>query len=462
MTASTKSLVIAGTHSGVGKTTVALGIMAALKRRGLAVQPFKAGPDFIDPGHHRAVCGLPSRTLDGWMLGRESTVASFRHHCEGRDVAVVEGVMGLFDGIGPEDEGSTAQIARWLKTAVLLVVDARGMSGSVAPLLNGFKTYRRDVLFSGVVLNRVGSADHCSRLTAVIEAKCDLPVIGCLPAEGSITIPERHLGLVTADELRLPRGLIERMAVLFERCLDLDLLLKRSTSLTRRPVPTRAPGAAPSPAAPRVRLGIACDRAFTFYYQDNLDMLRQMGAHLVFFSPLRDRTLPERLDGIYIGGGYPELCASDLEANGAMRRELKRFAEAGGVIYAECGGLMYLGKGIRTCAGKMHKMVGIFPYTTIMHRRLTQLGYHTVRAVRNTILARRGECARGHQFRYSAVERGSPVRGDAFSVKKVTTGRATRDGFRYKNVLAQYVHLHFGSNPHFAKRFVESCRTHAG
>jgi cobyrinic acid a,c-diamide synthase len=216
------------------------------------------------------------------------------------------------------------------------------------------------------------------------------------------------------------------------------------------------------PVTPRVRIGLASDRAFSFYYQDNLDMLRQMGASLVPFSPLRDRVLPARLDGIYIGGGYPELFAPDLEANLGMRREVRRFAGEGGVIYAECGGLMYLGKGIRTFAGRTHTMAGIFPYTTIMHRRLTRLGYHAVRALRDTIIARRGESARGHQFRYSSLAGDNRLQGDAFSVTRGAGGRAERDGFRYKNVLAQYVHVHFGSNRNWARRFVESCYRRAG
>ncbi len=458
MSAPTKAMIIAGTHSGVGKTTVALGIMAALKRRGLAVQPFKVGPDFIDPGHHQSVCGLPSRNLDGWMLGRDYTIESFRHHCEGKDAAVVEGVMGLFDGIGSGDEGSTAQIARWLKTAVVLVVDARGMSGSVAALVNGFKTYRRDVRLSGVVLNRVGSADHCRRLTSIITERCGMPVIGSLPAEDALAIPERHLGLVTAQEVRLKKSFIDRMAALFERSLDLDLLLRTGSSLPRQPMRVRGHADAVTPLTPRVRIGIASDRAFSFYYQDNLDMLRRMGATLVPFSPLRDRVLPPRLQGIYIGGGYPEVFAPDLEANRSMRGALKRFAEEDGVIYAECGGLMYLGKGIRTVTGSMHAMTGVFPYTTIMHRRLTRLGYHTVRAIRDTIIARRGECARGHQFRYSSLAGDGPLKGDGFSVARGAGGRAEREGFRYKNVLAQYVHIHFGSNSNYAQQFVESCR----
>jgi cobyrinic acid a,c-diamide synthase len=289
-----------------------------------------------------------------------------------------------------------------------------------------------------------------------------MPVVGCLPAEDSLTIPERHLGLVTAQEVRLQKRFIERMAALFERSLDLDLLLRISSPLQKRHMHAlRGYDMAPR-MIQLVRIGLASDRAFSFYYQDNLDMLRQMGATLVPFSPLRDRALPARLDGIYIGGGYPEVFAPDLEANRTMRREIKRFAEEGGVIYAECGGLMYLGKGIRTFSGRMYKMAGIFPYTTIMHRRLTRLGYHIVRALRDTIIARRGECARGHQFRYSSLAGDGPLKGDAFSVTKGAGGRAERDGFRYKNVLAQYVHIHFGSNRSCAQRLVESCHQRAG
>jgi len=332
----------------------------------------------------------------------------------------------------------------------------------VAALINGFKTYRRDVMLSGVVLNRVGSADHFRRLTSIITERCGTPVVGCLPAEVSITIPGRHLGLVTAKEVRLKKRFIDRMAALFERSLDLDLLLRTGSSLQKRQMQARRHDAAAPPVIPRVRIGLASDRAFSFYYQDNLDMLRQMGATLVPFSPLRDRYLPPRLHGIYIGGGYPEVFAGELEANRGMRREIMRFAEEGGVICAECGGLMYLGTGIRTFAGRAHKMVGIFPYTTIKQQRLTHLGYHSVKAVRDTIIARRGECARGHQFRYSSLEGDGPVKGDAFSVSKATSGKAFRDGFRYKNVLAQYVHLHFGSNLNYAHRFVESCRRGAG
>jgi len=461
MGAQTKVMVIAGTHSGVGKTTAALGIMAALKRRGLSVQPFKVGPDFIDPGHHETICKVPSRNLDGWMVGKAYTMSTFSEHSCAMDIAVIEGVMGLFDGNrGSGADGSTAQIARWLKAAVILVIDARGMSGSAAALLDGFQHYDRRVDIAGVILNRVGSADHYRWLKTIIEKKCNLPVIGHLPTESSLSIPERHLGLVSAPEFVLKKKFIERLALLFEHFLDLDLLLKISSPVERfvRPRGLQAPTRRPAPV---VRIGIAHDEAFFFYYQDNLDLLRHMGAKLVYFSPLHDRTLPHHLDGIYIGGGYPELFAPALEANGTMRKELKRFAVDGGVIYAECGGLMYLGKRIQAFDNALYSMVGIFPFTAGMHPKLTHLGYYSVRALRGTILARRGDRARGHQFRYSTLKGSGARAADALSLRKGTTGTSIRDGFIYKNVLAQYVHIHFGSNSNYAKGFVQSCHKRA-
>lgn len=462
MSAKTKVMVIAGTHSGVGKTTVALGIMAALKRRGLSVQPFKVGPDFIDPGHHERICQAASRNLDGWMAGRAATISSFAEHSCGRDVAVIEGVMGLFDGLRESGgDGSTAQIARWLKAAVILVMDARGMSGSAAALVYGFQHYDRRVHMAGVIINRAGSIDHYQWLKTIIEKKCRLPVIGHLPTDSALGIPERHLGLVSAQELVVNRKIIERLGVLFERFLDLDLLLRISSPREKRSPRSPARNAAFRRAAPAVKIGIARDEAFFFYYQDNLDLLRQMGAQLVYFSPLHDAALPGQLDGVYIGGGYPELYARALEANSSMRGELRRFAESGGVIYAECGGLMYLGKSIRTFDNALHAMVGIFPFTAVMQQRLTHLGYYTVRALRSTILARRGERARGHQFRYSRLTGSGASAGNALSIRRGRDGTTHRDGFIYKNVLAQYVHIHFASNRSYARRFVASCHERA-
>ncbi|MFA5111813.1 MAG: cobyrinate a,c-diamide synthase, partial [Desulfobaccales bacterium] len=309
----TRGLVIAGTQSGVGKTTVTLGLMHALARRGLAVQPFKVGPDFIDPGHHTRAAGRLSRNLDGWMLSREANEALFRRQARQADVAVVEGVMGLFDGYdGLSEAGSTAQMAKWLGLPVLLVVDARAMARSAGALVYGFAGFDPDLTLAGVVFNRVGSATH---LTFLRQALASVPGVYCfggLPRDGELAIPERHLGLTTIEDHPLGEAYLSRLADWLEAHLDLEGLLAAlpRLALPGEPVLEAAP--------PTVRLGVARDRAFCFYYPENLELLASFGAELVFFSPLDDRELPSDLHGLYLGGGYPELNAETLAANETM------------------------------------------------------------------------------------------------------------------------------------------------
>ena len=353
-----KVLVIAGTHSGVGKTTITLGIMAALKSREHSIQPFKVGPDFIDPGYHESICRVPSRNLDGWMLSKSYNLRTFYQQSTDKDIAIVEGVMGLYDGArSNSEEGSTAQIAKWIKAPVILVVDARGMSRSVAALVYGFEQYDKRTSIAGIILNRVGSEKHYRWLKEVIEQKCRAPVIGYLPRDLAISIPERHLGLVTSTENRLGKRYVRKLSNLVEQYIDLKLLLKQAASVNT--VKYSAKFTKKSVAIPKqkntVRIGVASDEAFCFYYRDNLDMLKQCGARLLYFSPLKDTVLPENLAGIYLGGGYPELFASQLENNVLMRRAIKEFAIAGGVIYAECGGLMYLGRKLKHSDGKIYQ-----------------------------------------------------------------------------------------------------------
>ena len=456
----TKALVIAGTHSGVGKTTISLAIMAALKNRGLSIQPFKVGPDFIDPGYHQLICKVPSRNLDGWMLSKPYNLEVFYKNSRDKDIALVEGVMGLYDGAQSDSEnGSTAQIAKWLKAPVLLVVDARGMSRSVAALVYGYEQYDKRVNIGGVILNRVGSEKHFNWLKDVIEQKCRAPVVGYFPRELDISIPERHLGLVTRQENPLGKRYSRRLTRLVEQRIDLDLLLKRASPInfktylgktSKKPVFIQNKKGT-------VRIAVARDEAFCFYYPDNLDLLKQYGAQLVYFSPMRDTTLPDDLDGLYLGGGYPELFAPQLEKNSLMKRAVKQFALKGGVIYAECGGLMYLGKKLKPSDHSTCKMANVFPYTTSMDNRIRALGYYTVGARKKNILANRGDEIRGHQFRYSNIEGAPELSSRAFSLRKDLTGKSMTEGFVFKNVLATYMHLHFGSNPDFARRLVESC-----
>ena len=458
---SSRVLVIAGTHSGVGKTTITIGIMSALKKRGLSIQPFKVGPDFIDPGYHELVCKVPSRNLDSWMLDASYNRLLFLQHSRDKDIALVEGVMGLYDGSrDPREDGSTAHMAKLLKAPVILVVDARGMSGSAAAVVSGFEQYDKQIRIPGVILNRVGSKDHYVWLKQLIEEKSRARVLGYLPPDDTVRIPERHLGLLTTRENSLDRAFIRRITGLVERHIDLDLLVKMASPVAFHGIPSQpaqARGGDFCESAP-VRIAVAYDKAFCFYYQDNLDLLTDWGADLTYFSPLRDLSLPDDLDGMYLGGGYPELFAADLGANRELVKGIKRFADRGGTIYGECGGLMYLGRNIKGFDKKTHNMVGLFPFTTVMHTKLTALGYYTVTSRRSTILSTRGDTAKGHQFRYSSIEGIPPTTNRVFSLRKNSSSKVQREGFAFKNVLASYVHLHFGSNSTLARRFVASCK----
>ena len=368
--------------------------------------------------------------------------------------------MGLYDGARSDSEnGSTAQIAKWIKAPVILVVDARGMSRSVAALVYGYEQYDRRLPIAGIILNRVGSAKHFFWLKEIIEQKCRAPVVGYFPRELNISIPERHLGLVTIQENRLGKRYFRTLTRLVEQHMDLDLLLKQASPINPKTFlsKTERKSVAIHKKKDTVRIGVARDEAFCFYYHDNLDLIKHYGGHLIYFSPLKDKDLPGDLDGLYLGGGYPELFALRLEANSLMRKAVKQFALRGGVIYAECGGLMYLGKKLKQSDNKTFKMVNVFPYSTIMDTRIQALGYYTVSARKTNILANRGDEVRGHQFRYSHLKEIPDLYSRAFSLKKDSTAKPMNEGFVYKNVLATYMHLHFGSNPGFANSFVVSC-----
>ena len=456
-----KSLVIAGTHSGSGKTTVSIGIMSALRKRGFSIQPFKVGPDFIDPGYHAQACGIPSRNLDGWMLDKKYNLETFLHHSRGKEISIIEGVMGLYDGYGGKsEEGSTAQIAKWLNSPVILVVDAKSIARSVAALVYGFEKFDTQVKIAGVILNRVGSVKHYKWLKDAIAERCKAKVIGYLPSDTSIKIPERHLGLVTSKENSLKRDFIQRITDLIGHFVDLSQLLNIASPIRRKELsPSRGSESKINQNSTHsVRIGVAYDEAFCFYYRDNFDLLQKFGAELICFSPLRDKCLPKELDGIYLGGGYPELFARDLNSNQVMRREIKRFAADGGIIYAECGGLMYLGNTIKDFDNNGFEMVGVFPFTTRMEKKLTDLGYYTVEVLKDNILSKKGDVIKGHQFRYSSLENISPSIRSVYRIRK-GANEVRREGFTRKNVLASYVHIHFGSNINFARQFIDSCRT---
>jgi cobyrinic acid a,c-diamide synthase len=441
-------IVVAGTHSGVGKTTVTTGIMAALHRRGLRVQGFKVGPDFIDPTFHHAATGRPSHNLDGWMLSRQTNLEIFARAIRDADVAVIEGVMGLFDGKGsPSSAGSlsgtTAEMAIWLDAAVVLVLDASAMAGSAAAIVHGFDTLVPELQVAALVCNKVASDKHYGYLRDVITAHCRPALLGYLPRDASFTIPERHLGLHLASET-LTEDRLDRLAAWIESHLDLDRLLQLGA---RRETPVTLPRPAGKSAS--VRIGIARDAAFCFYYHDNLELLSRLGAELVEFSPIADSMLPPDLDGIYLGGGYPELHAEALSANEPMRAAIAEFAASDAPVYAECGGFMYLTQAIVKLSGRSWPMAGIFPTSARMQRRLTKLGYIEVENCEAGGWLSPGECARGHEFRYSVID---PMPETVHRVYKDPA-----EGYRVRSVLGSYVHLHFLSCPRFAEHFVRDC-----
>jgi cobyrinic acid a,c-diamide synthase len=451
-------LIITGTHSGVGKTTVTLAILAALKARGRQMQAFKVGPDFIDPGHHVAVTGRPSRNLDGWMLGETVNREIFARAAADADLSIIEGMMGLFDGSSPvNDTGSTAELAKQLDAPVLLVIDGSAMARSAAAMVSGYAKFDPALRVAGVLFNRVSSEGHYKLLKEAVEHETDVMVVGYLRPDPALTISDRHLGLVTAME-QGTGDLYGRLAKAAGETIDLDQIeaMARSASedLTNAGLGTR--GSERTTRSGLVRIGVAQDPAFCFYYQDNLELLEAEGAELVRFSPRNNQILPD-VDMLYIGGGYPELHGEVLARNVTMRTAIRQFAEQGGMIYAECGGMMYLTQAIRDFAGTSHEMVGLFPAEAVMQRSGLVLGYRTVECSQDCILGACGVTARGHEFHYSTlVPKG---RLDYACVLCDVRGEPKgSDGLIVGNVLALYAHLHFASQPQIANSLVLSAR----
>lgn len=445
-------LVIAGTHSGVGKTTVTLAILAALRERNRLVQPFKAGPDFLDPSHHRAATGRPSRNLDGWMLGVDRNRTIFARAAADADMSIIEGMMGLFDSSSPvNDIGSTAELAKQLEAPVILVVDGSAMARSAAAMVAGYARFDPALRVAGALFNRVGSDAHYNLLKAALERETDVVAVGYLRPDPAVTIPDRHLGLVMAME-QDDGQLYHRLAKAALETVDLDRIEALAHSCGT------LPGAALPPVIKSqgrtVRIGVAQDQAFCFYYADNLELLAAAGAEIITFSPLNDHALPN-VEMLYLGGGYPELHGEGLGKNIRMRAAINRFAERGGVIYAECGGLMYLMESIRDFDGRSHDMTGVFPAEAVMRKPGLTLGYRTVDCSRRCILGDVGATVRGHEFHYSTLVARGPLQyacalSDAEGLSK------GQDGLTFGNVLALYTHLHFASQPTIAVSLVES------
>ena len=443
-------LVVAGVASGVGKTTMTVALSRAFESRGLRIALFKCGPDYLDPSYHARAIGRPSYNLDGWLMGREAVLSTFDRGAHDADIAILEGVMGLFDGVSASSEqGSTAEIAKWLRAPVLAVVDASGMARTIGAIALGLATFDPDVNVAGLLCNRLGSKNHLELLSS---ATTHVPTVGGLPEEQRLAFPERHLGLHTADERTVPEATFVRWGEVASEWISLDRVHQIARSAEALPhVPPRTIGARSC-----CRIGIAWDEAFHFYYEDNLRRLEELGATIVRFSPLRDVQLPD-IDGVYLGGGYPEVHADDLTANDSMRSSIRAFAQRGGPVYAECGGLMYLAQRIRTLDGRMHPMVGIIDADVVMAPKLVALGYVEVETQLPTLLGAAGLRFRGHQFRYSDVAPSSTASADAYSVRRRRGGTTFREGYHVANVLASYVHVHWASNPLAARGLVDTC-----
>ena len=443
-------IVVAGTGSGVGKTTVTLGLLEAYRRRGVVVQAFKVGPDFIDPGLHEVVTGRPSYNLDGWMCGRDAVLATVARHTADAALAIVEGVMGCFDGADATgEEGSTAQVAKWLGAPVVLVIDAGGQSRSAAAVVTGFERFDPALTVAAAIANRVGGEGHGRWVLDAIRATCRAVPLGAIPRDPGLSLPERHLGLVTAAEGLLTPHFRTHLAETIERHVDLDGLLALASPLQAPAFPV-----SPPPEKRRVRVGIARDVAFQFYYPDNLAGLEAAGAELIFWSPLSDE-VPD-VDGLYFGGGYPELHAQRLADNAGARKTVRALAERGTPIYAECGGLMYLAEAIDDMDGVAHPMVGLLPTTVRMRPRRMTLGYREVRFTADAPLGAAGTLARGHEFHYSTLD---PVPASIPRVWRLSGrhGDDRAEGYLIERALISYVHLHFASNPELPRAFVAAC-----
>jgi cobyrinic acid a,c-diamide synthase len=427
------AFLIGGTTSGSGKTTITLGILAALGQRGFKVQSFKCGPDFIDPTLHTMVTGNVSRNLDLRMAGASFCRDSFLRNIQGMDVAVIEGVMGLYDG----GQASSAALAIALSLPVLLVIDVRSAAESIAAVLKGFEVYNQDVRISGVIFNRVGSARHQELIRDAVKKHCTTEILGFFPRDADFVIPERHLGLHMGEESPLDRNRIHALAQAIEEHIDIDRLLRinitKITGKVKRHVQRHV--------EQRVRLAVARDQAFCFYYQDNFDLFEQTGIDPVFFSPLHDSDLPEDIDGIYIGGGYPELFAEQLSGNEEIRRQIKAWADLGGPVFCECGGFMYMSRWLIDLQNTRFPMVGVFPATIEMNKKLSRLGYREAALTGDCMLGECGDRLYGHEFHYSAIKEIEP---GVATVLDLQDGR--KEGYTVQNVLGGYIHFHFGQS----------------
>jgi cobyrinic acid a,c-diamide synthase len=473
-------IVIAGERSGVGKTTVTLALLSALRRRQKTVQSFKVGPDYIDPMFHSYVTGRACRNLDPILTSDEYVRQCFDRYSQTVDCRIVEGVMGLFDGAsGTTDAGSTAQVAKLLNVPVVLILNCASTSRSIAAIAHGYRTFDPQVQIAGLILNRVGSDRHLELLTAAL-LPLNLPILGVLRRQDDLSLPDRHLGLIPAGELTDLNNKLDQLADVGETCFDWARLMPLLHSkFVEKETSQRSISCGQPPSSglvssfqrvgrqelrvnsiittfPKIRLAIAKDAAFNFYYADNLDLLRELGAELVEWSPLQDLQLPPDVQGLYFGGGFPEVFAEALAANHSARRSVKAAIIAGMPTYAECGGLMYLCDQIIDFNHQSYSMVGIFPTKAVMGKRLT-LGYRQLTAIHDSLLFNVGDRVWGHEFHRSTLTQ-LPVKPLYNLAGYESSSTFVSEGWNRYQVQAAYTHLHFGSRPYLADRFLNSCQ----
>ena len=450
-------LVVAAIQGRSGKTTFTMGLQRALRERGLLLQGFKKGPDYIDPSWSTFASGVPCRNLDGVMMTKEQIIHSMCVHGQDKDIAIVEGAMGMFDGLDWQGSNSTAELAVTLQAPVILVVSSNRITRSVAALINGVVNFDKRVKVAGVVLNQVARPRHLNIMTKCIEEYCDVPLLGALPKTKDIEIPDRHLGLIPANEQDALHSRIDRLGQLVSDNVDIDAILKIAKEapvltdlMQQRPV---------IEIKDTVKIGVFKDRAFSFYYPENIEALETQGAEIVTLDAMNDPQLPD-LDGLYIGGGFPEMFAAELEANSTMRASVKKASEDGMPIYAECGGLMYLVKELES-ENNHNQMVGVFDAGVVMEKKPVGHGYSIQRATAANPFFPEGTEIKGHEFHHSSVrfKDGQTVPPCGFETKRgkglVNIEDNPYDGLVYKNTFATYHHFHAASSPIWAENFVK-------
>lgn len=444
-------LIISAPHSGTGKTTLTIALMAALCKRGLKVQPYKVGPDYIDPGFHEVVTGRPSINLDGWLLEDNVNKYLFDKYNNDADISIIEGVMGLYDGYGSEPMlGSTAHISHLLKSPVILVMNVKGMSTSAAALVHGMKTFR-DIPIKGVIINLPMSERHYEILKETIEINTDVPVIGYLPKLDEVKLESRHLGLIQSSEIDDIKSKIDRLGDTITDTIDIDKLIEIAGSGE----PLEDINRITASNQYHVHIAVAKDKAFSFHYNENIEMLKESGAKIHYFSPLKDDRLPDECDGIYLAGGYPEVFAKELSSNTSLMEDIRKKANEDIPIYAECGGYMYLHETITNLENETYKMVGIFQGGAYMKKRLQNFGYVSVRADNDTPIFNKDTEFRAHEFHRSVVDR---------TVEPTYITGSKKDkrwhcGKLYKNVYGMYPHIYFPAEPRILENFLHVALT---